>query len=277
MLKSTLLVLTCACIIVSCKTKPKEKPSTSGEIPGHWLVLYPDHHLKTVEEREAYKKAQDSIVGLMGLKLVHFSTNGEFMQADSSFAKPGRWMTGGDKRFLINDGGKGFGEFKGVFVNLENDTMRISQELALEKEKIEVVWHLKRIDAANAQLLFGEQPNWWRKKTTTTEDEAALKKRLKAVLDYSAAYFTLVSKESAYFIQSSAPLPFKYYQHAIGLKDFRTDSDFYQLFYDEANAVSAYNVLSKAMKELENTRFPSGKDFIIEYAGYMKQVSSAIR
>lgn len=274
MIKSTLLVL--ACLMASCKTKPKEEPSTSGDIPGYWLVLYPDHNIRTSGEREAYKKAQDSIAGLMGLRLLHFSPNGGFIQADSSFAKPGRWMTGADKRFLVNEGGKGFGEFKGTFVEIKNDTMRIAEELALQQEKIGVVWHLKRIDETNTKLLFGEQVNWWRKKPAAKEDEAAVKKRLKAVLDYSAAYFTLVSKESAYFIQTSVPLPFKYYQHAIGLKDLKTDSGFYRLFYDEANAVTAYNLLSKAMKELENTRFPSGKDFIIEYARYMKQVSNAI-
>lgn len=274
MLKSTLLLLLVVCLISSCKTPPKEEPVPStGDIPGHWLILYPKHVLKTTEQREVYASAQDSLVSLFGLKLIGFGTNGDFLQVDSSFSTPGKWMVKENNQVMVKQGGKGFEGFKGEFLEIRNDTLRIAEQLKLEDETIQVVWYLKRLDDKSVKTFFGEQQNWWRKKPAAVEDEAALKKRLKAILEYYSVYFRLVSKESAYFSQTKVPLPFKYYQHAMGIRKLSSDMSFCQLFYDEANAQQAHTILSKTMKDIEHERFPSGRDFVIEYAHYMKKLA----
>src|SRR5829696_4776692 len=58
----------CFLLFVSCNGDSNKNPAEA--MTGNWLILYPDHHLKTRSERDVYGKYQDSIVNLFGLKLI---------------------------------------------------------------------------------------------------------------------------------------------------------------------------------------------------------------
>ena len=96
------------------------------------------------------------------------------------------------------------------------------------------------------------------------------------MLLYYSLYYEIVSKESAYFSQSRVFLPFKYYQHSMGLRAFSDKSNFSYFFYTTRQAEQAHNILSGAMYKLQNKTFPSGKDFVIEYAMFMEQLNGVI-
>lgn len=97
------------------------------------------------------------------------------------------------------------------------------------------------------------------------------------MLDYYSTYYFLVDRESSYFIPSRVMLPFRFYQHAIGLRPLTEKSSFMKLFYDSAQAAKAHLSLDIAMGKLRG-RFPSdGESFIHEYASYMKLMAEEIR
>jgi hypothetical protein len=96
------------------------------------------------------------------------------------------------------------------------------------------------------------------------------------MLHYYSLYYEMVSKESAYFSQSRVFLPFKYYQHSMGLRAFNDKSNFSHFFYTTQQAEQAHAILSGAMDKIRNKSFPSGKDFVIEYAMFMNKLAEQI-
>lgn len=263
-------------LFTSCKSRQKEQLNFSEEIKGNWLILYPDHDLANDEQRKLYVKAQDSIVALLGLKTISFRDDGSFVQTDSLFSSPGKWNVNAENNNLfIRSAGKGLDFFAGNITNLWMDTLQVVENIILEDQKIKLTWFLKQIHGKKYGVLFNEEGNWWRK-VNSDETEEALKRRVKAMLQYYALYYELVSIESAYFSQSRVFLPFKYYQHSIGLRPFDAKSDFSRLFKNTKQAEKGYAVLKAAMDKLKNQRFPSGKDFVIEYAMYMSKLAEAI-
>lgn len=263
-------------LFTSCKSRQKEQLNFSEEIKGNWLILYPDHDLANDEQRKLYVKAQDSIVALLGLKTISFRDDGSFVQTDSLFSSPGKWNVNAENNNLfIRSAGKGLDFFAGNITNLWMDTLQVVENIILEDQKIKLTWFLKQIHGKKYGVLFNEEGNWWRK-VNSDETEEAIKRRVKAMLQYYALYYELVSIESAYFSQSRVFLPFKYYQHSIGLRPFDAKSDFSRLFKNTKQAEKGYAVLKAAMDKLKNQRFPSGKDFVIEYAMYMSKLAEAI-
>jgi len=264
--------------MISCNAK-KQK-ATSGDktaIPGQWLILYPEHILYTQKAQEAYTRAtQDSLTNLFGLKMIGLRDNGEFREGDSILKSPGTWMVKENGAFLIDGGGQGFGKFRGAFDGIRNDTMLIAENMALAGDTVKVIWHLKRLDDKSAGYFFNLPANWWRQRPDSTENEFALAKRVKAMLEYYGLYFSIVSKESSYFLPLRVPLPFKYYQHAMTLRPFTDSLPFNTFFYNNNDARKAHLILGDAMKKLEKHRFPSGKDFVIEYATFIQMIDTAI-
>jgi hypothetical protein len=278
MIKFTAIALTVVIAIASCQTTEKASEETvdGSGIYGSWLVVYPKHFLKNDDHRVVYAMAQDSIVNLFGLKLVEFSADGSFKQADSSHHKPGSWQLKENGLILIDKGGLGFDGFRGDLIDSGTDTLKIAQDLKLEDQTVRVVWYLRKLNDADSKTLLGEKENWWRQKPSAEESDTAVKARLKDMLEYYSAYFTLVSRESSYFAQHRVMIPFSYYQHQMGLKAFRSVSPFANVFYNESNARKAYGMIETAMKKLSNEAFPSDKDFVIEYAKYIKRLSEEI-
>ncbi|MET0464184.1 MAG: hypothetical protein ABW007_13560 [Chitinophagaceae bacterium] len=278
--KFFLTAIAAVCLLSSCKNEKKKTAPAKGSTPvsGQWILVYPQEILVSDDQKAAYALAQDSIVNLFGLKLVSFVDNGNFIQADSSLTKPGTWLEKENGQILIDQGGLGFENFRGEIVGVDIKTMKISQDLKIEDQTIPVVWHFKRLNIDQAKNLLSEKANWWRKKPAAAETDTAIKIRITRMLEYYSAYFTLVSEESSYFSMERVPLPFNYYQHAIGLKSFKKVSPaFLNMFYNEADGQRAYKMLESGMiKRAKLKDYPSGKDYVIEYAMYMKKLAEEI-
>lgn len=242
---------------------------------GDWLILYPDHKLNNERQRSVYSRIQDSIVGLSGLKLVTFSGDGTFRQSDS-LQSAGKWGITADNIVFIENGGKGFENYSAKFTAYENNVLKLTESFRLKGEKITLVWHLKRVGKNTASGLFSKKANIWRVKPLKEESATALKERLSGMLEYYAGYYSLINKESTYFIPSRVLLPFKFYQHAVGLKPFDAETAFAGLFFDTLQAGTAYQYLDKAMDRLRD-KFPTaGSNYVEEYAAYMKLMAGEV-
>jgi hypothetical protein len=263
-------------LLVSCTFLEKEKKDLSKEIIGDWLILYPEHDLQNAEQRKLYATAQDSIVALLGLKTISFKENRLFIQTDSLFKPVGKWnLNPENNNLFIRNGGKGLDFFAGKLTGIRRDTMQIVETILLGDQKIKLTWFLKKLTGKKSLGLFDEAKNWWRKKPgIETEDQ--LRKRVKAMLQYYSLYYEVVSRESAYFSQSRVFLPFKYYQHSMALRNFDDKSNFSRFFYTTGQAERAHAILSKAMNKIQHKSFPSGKDFVIEYALFMDKLAEQI-
>jgi hypothetical protein len=271
------LFLSCIIIFSSCTFwQQKEEVNLSEAVNGDWLILYPDHDLINGEQRRIYSEAQDSIVALFGLKTISFRQDGSFLQTDSIFKPAGKWHFNAESnKLFIRNGGKGLDFFQGNVVDIKKDTMRIVENISLNGQNIKLTWYLKRIADKKRSVLFAEDENWWRKKTGP-ENDSQLKKRIKALLAYYSLYYEMVSKESAYFSQARVFLPFRYYQHSMGLKAFDHKGNFSQLFFNTQQAEQAHAILSGAITKLQNEPFPSGEDFVIEYAKFINKLAGVI-
>lgn len=226
-------------LLYSCTFLKKEKKDFSKAIVGDWLILYPDHEIANAEQRKLYTAAQDSIVALLGLKTISFRDKGMFVQTDSLFKPPGKWnLNPENNNLFIRNGGKGLDFFAGNLTGIHHDTMQIVETIVLGDQKIKLTWFLKRITDKKSLALFDEDKNWWRKKPGF-ETDTQLRKRVKAMLQYYSLYYEIVSKESAYFSQSRVFLPFKYYQHSMGLRTFNGKSNFCSFFYTTQQAEQA--------------------------------------
>ena len=270
--KPAIFCLTFFCTFFSsCGTSEKDLEKS---LTGNWLILYPDHQLTSAHQREVYAKYQDSILALYGLKLITLDANGAFKELDSLENPPGKWMITQDSLLKIREGGKGFNPFNTALTSFQDSALLLTQYLPLQDEKIKVVWHLKKVkdDDSIAAKLFSSEANAWRKKPLTPQTADAVKKRLGAMLSYYAGYFDLVGKSSAYFAPVRVPLPFRYYQHAIGLKT-EMPVAFINLFYNEAEAATAYNLLEQALN-LYKGDFSWGGNLVQEYSAFLKKLAA---
>ena len=262
--------------IASCNLKGNKDGDLSKTLAGNWLILYPQHELANGSQRKVYAGMQDSIVGLLGLKTLTMHANGSFAQSDSILSSPGQWHYSPQSNHLfIRNAGRGFDFFKARLLGIANDTLRIVEMINAGSGQIKLVWHLKRIDEKDRKSLFAKDANRWRK-NDRMQDQAHLKRKVNAILEYYSLYYKMIAKESAYFIRSRVFLPFSYYQHSMVLKAFDIDSPFSRLFHSASEAKNAYIILSAAMDKISDQPFPSGKNFVIEYAMYLQQLASAI-
>lgn len=262
---------------ISCFNKSGNDFNPVEMLPGNWLVLYPQHILKTRAQREIYTEKQDSIISLMGLKLISFKNDGTFLQADSLFGGHGKWVSADTSSLEISYGGTGFESFKGKVAGIMNDTLLISEIVSLDNEQVNLIWHLKKVLSGNeAAILFKEEYNSWRKKPAMKETNEELKKRIISMLTYYALYYKLVSKESIYFSRSRVFLPFNYYQHGIGMQPFMPEEPFRGFFFDMADARKGYGFIRSACDKIKKERFPSGENFVIEYAMFFEKLAKAI-
>ena len=269
------LLLLVGFVFVSCMNISDRGLDFHKEIQADWLILYPQHILKNPVQGKIYGIAQDSIVNLLGLKLVSFSNNGEFIQTDSLFGKHGAWKIADTGRLEISKAGKGLENFRGTIVGLVNDTILIEEMVRINNESIKLIWHLKKISSASDGAdLFKKQNNLWRQRPVKNETEKEIKERLVAMLKYYSLYFKVVAKESIYFSPVRVFLPFTYYQHGIGLTGY--SDDFVKCFFDRADAEKGYHAIKEAFERTSNLDFPSGGNYVIEYSKYFQRLAGVI-
>jgi len=257
-------------IIHSCKPL-SEAEKLHQTLTGKWLLVYPDHKLRNDRQELIYGRIQDSIVSLKGLKLLRLSDNGVFQQLDSP-DKKGRWGMTAGKIVFVEDGGKGFDNFSAYYSGYNDGMMELTEFIETGGEKIELAWKLKKITGGAASGLFEESENAWRKRPDQPESEKQMRQRLAEMLRYYSDYFKLVTKESSFFVTTRIILPFKFYQHAMGMKTFDEQNYFVQLFFNRQQAEQAWQYLKRCLTKLRND-FPSKENYVEEYAGFMEKMS----
>lgn len=262
----------------ACKQKKEEDKNLYQTVTGNWFVVYAGDELLNDRQREIYGQIQDSLTDLKCLKLITFTENGSFIQLDSSQHK-GNWGTKDHEYLVINDGGNGFENFRGVFAGYSNDdsTLKLTETVKARGENLRFVWNLKRMDKESHAILFDEKMNRWRKKPAAPETDGQLRERLAEILEYYAGYFQLISEEASYFMPMRVFLPMKYYQHAIGMKDFDKNSKFVSFFFSEEEAQKAYTILSAALKAADFDKVEGGNSYTREYAQMLKIIANGIK
>ena len=257
----------------SCKSL-SETEKLHQTLAGKWLLIAPDHKLKGGWQKVVYSHIQDSIVGLMGLKLIVLAEHGVFQQMDSA-GKKGRWGMTADNVVFIENGGKGFENFRSHFTNYRDGLLELTEFVEAEGEKIELVWNLKKITGSSASGLFEDKRNEWRKRPGHPESEKQMKERLSDMLHYYSDYDELVTKESSFFVPTRIILPFKFYQHAMAMKPFEEESFFTRLFFNKEQAEQAWQYLKRIVTKLKND-FPRKKTYVEEYAEFMENMADEI-
>lgn len=256
--------------IVSCSTR-SEQDTLRSDIAGSWLVMDPDHSPENKRQKKVYSGIHDSIELLNGLKLVNLLEDGTFQQMDSLHIK-GKWGISPYNDIYIIGGGKGFDNFKTKLSGFEKDLLQLDEKLNIEGETLKVTWNLKKVDAP---AFFEQKNNTWRQKPSQPESAEQMRKRLSQMLKYYSDYFKLVNKEADYFMPARIPLPLKYYQHAMGMGNYNRQSPFSHLFFDDTQSKQAYDLLEETIIALRD-KFPSGKDFVDEYALFIELMSKEI-
>jgi hypothetical protein len=260
--------------ISSCKS-PSEVEKIQQTLVGKWLIIAPDPVLKNSSQRQVYKHIQDSLVDLRALKMIMFSDDGGFQQMDSLEMK-GRWNVSTEKVIHIERGGAGFENYSVKFTDYKEGRLQLTGFIQAEGESIKLIWVLKKVTGSAASELFSPKNNEWRRRPVQPETTVQIKKRLADMLNYYSSYDNLVAKESTFFIPSRVIIPFRFYQHAMGMKDLSTESSFSKLFFNNEQAEQAYGYLSEAVTLLKSD-FPSiSGSYLKEYAAFMEKMADAV-
>lgn len=257
-------------LIVSCSSL-SEQDKLRNKVTGNWLVMNLDQYPENKRQKKVYEKVQDSIETQNELKLVSFFEDGIFQQMDS-LNKKGKWTITPYNEVYIMDGGKGFENFKTKLFDSRDGLLQLDEKMYIEGESIKLTWNLKKVKEPG---LFGADNNAWRNKPQRPESAEEIKKRLSVMLNYYSLYFNVVNKESTYFIPVRVMLPFRYYQHAMGMGNYKPQSAFSNLFFDSTQSKQAYYFLENTIRTLRHD-YPSGTDFIDEYASFMELMAKEI-
>lgn len=249
------------------------KDDLRSQLSGDWIILYPEHKLDNDWQRIAYSRMQDSIVSLLGLKLLVLSENGGFRQLDS-MGMNGKWGITTDKKLFIQKGGRGFEAFSASIAHFEKNKLLLTESVDAGDEKIRLTWHLKKLTKAESRLM-SEERNAWRVRPSGPESEKEIRTRLSQMLLFYADYYELVTAEASFFIPSRVVLPFKFYQHAMGVTPFNQTSFFAGLFYDDGQAAQAHRLLSTTLENLSG-EFPKKDDYVKEYAAFMRMMGERL-
>jgi hypothetical protein len=253
--------------ITSCAQVSRQE-KIQRAVTGDWLVIWGQHRLQDEEQYQVYGKIQDSIIEAKSLKLVRFFDDGSFLQMDTP-EQSGKWQVSRAGEVVIGDGGQGFDNLKTNFLRFKQNELELEEQLNMNGDVILLNWHLKKIKNSS---LFERERNLWRNRPTRAETEQEIRNRLAIIFIYYSDYFKLVAKESSYFIGRRVPLPLKFYQHAMGTLDFDPRSNFANLFFNEEQARLAHGWVKRTVYRLGN-KFPDGKNYVEEYADYMKLVA----
>lgn len=267
-----------ACLIttllsVSCTVNDKKNPESV--LPGNWFVLYPKEELQTRKQEEVYAATQDSLTNLKCLKLLRLSEQGTFNQLDS-ISITGSWSIKEEAVVNFAGGGRGFDLFQTRFTGYNKGILKLTELVDVRGEKLKLVWHLMKIEKGEAATLFDEAKNKWRYKAVKQESDNEIRERLIQMLEYYAVYFQLIADESSFFMPSRVILPFKFYQHGIGLKTFDPESNFAQLFYSTEQAKFASYVLDGAIDRASFV-FKDNSSYSREYVKMLEELAREVR
>lgn len=263
-------------LFTACKQQEGKK-KLHQVVEGNWFVVYPDDNLLTEKQNKIYAEIQDSVTDLKCLKLISFKEGGVFTQLDSVSNK-GKWGTKDNEYVIINDGGNGFEDFKAQFSSYseEDSILKITETVRAKGENLRFIWNLKRLESGEKAKLFDDKMNSWRNKPSAPETDEQIRKRLSQMLLFYSGYFQLISEEASYFMPMRVHMPLKFYQHAIGAKDFKPDSRFVTFFYSEEQARMAYELLKAAIKNSDFDDVEGGNSYTREYSLMLKIMAKTL-
>ncbi len=262
-------------LVSLCCNEAAEKKGLHSKMVGNWFVLFHEETVMSEKQEKLYAAVEDSLELLKNLKLVSFSEKGAFKQLDS-FVTEGRWGTKDEQVVYVNDGGKGFENFRTEFERYGDEVLELSENINVQGEKIKLTWHLLKIEEGPELELFETAKNKWRSVPTKEETDPELKERLAQMLQFYAAYFKLIAERSSYFIPARVPLPLRFYQHAIGIKPFDKESNFVKLFYSPAQAERAFYLIKDAINK-SKFDFPEKNSYSEEYSLMLNIMAEQIR
>jgi hypothetical protein len=259
----------------ACSSGPGK--TVHQQLEGNWFVIYPEEELRNEQQKKIFARIQDSLVTLKGVKPITLQKDGTFIQWDST-GTTGQWGLLDEKMVVVNNGGRGFNDFKALFTSLEKDKLSLTEYIDTEGERIKLVWHLRKISSGEFLELFDPAKNEWRQKPPSAESPQQIKERLSAMLHYYAIYFKLIAEQSSYFMPIRVMLPLKFYQHAIGMKELDIHHRFVSLFYSVDQASMAYDILKQTVNKSDHNFPESDKNsYSLEYAMMLEQLAKEIK
>lgn len=175
----------------------------------------------------------------------------------------------------IQEGGEGFENFRINFMSYQDDMLQLSETIPYANDDIRLLSHIRKVDKKTTNKLFAPERNEWRKKPAKVESNSEIKQRLTTILLYYVDYYNWVAEAFSFFIGKRIILPFEFYQHAIGTKDFNPDSDFAKLFFDQQQAEKAYEYLQDVVTVLRND-FDKKSNYVKGYATHMGSMARKI-
>lgn len=271
-MRNLISLIVFAFLLNACNEKNLADPQ--AVLPGNWFLLYPDEDLQTREQEAVYAETQDSLTDAKCLKLLRFTEKGSFHQQDS-IGITGNWKIKEQDVIQVFGGGEGFERFQTKFTGYDNDILKLTETVNTRGQKLELVWHLLRIEKGKEKALFDEAKNKWRIKAVKEESDAEVRERVKQMLVYYSVYFDLIADRSTYFMPSRIVLPLNFYQHGLGVKTFNPESKFARLFYSTEQAKFASYVLEGAMKKAK-FNFKDNSSFSREYARMLEEMAKLV-
>lgn len=269
-----LIVVICSLLLISCK--PGSGGSLQKKVTGNWFIVYPEEETSTEAERRLYARIQDSLLEGKALKPVSFLENGTFIQWDS-LSHAGSWGITEEKQVVVGNGGKGFKNFRAEFMR-EGDEAILREKVETSDGILYIKWHLSRLNGGASAELTNPEKNAWRKRPAGPETEAAMRKRMAAALHYYSVYFALVGDAANFFLPYRVMLPFRFYQHAIGMRDQDPKHRFYSLFYSEEDAAKGYAMLKTLIND-SDLNYPDveSDSYSKEYAMMLEELSKELQ
>lgn len=258
-----------------CSSSSSDKGDVRKQVTGDWFILYPDEDLKNPAQEKLYARLQDSLVNLKGVKMVSFFENGTFIQWDSTVMK-GKWGVA-EEEVVVSKAGTGFQNFKSTYSGYKDGVLKLTEFVNADGETLKLVWHLKKITGSKFAGLFGTENNQWRTAPGRAETDDELKQRLSKMLSYYSLYFKLISEESSYFMPMRIMLPVRFYQHAIGMKDFDEDHRFVSLFSSKEQAKKAFDYLKMTVNGTNFDLPEENKNsYSFEYAQMLEKMAEEV-
>ncbi|MBC7902896.1 MAG: hypothetical protein H7Y27_05715 [Gemmatimonadaceae bacterium] len=261
-------------VIYSCN--PLDSESGKRELmTGNWVFVYADNSHFDNFQRKDYAALKDTLAAVMGLKLVSFHADGRFSQTDSMYRQNGKWEITAGGELRVSDGGRAFNPLVAQFAEMKEGRLHLRQYLKLGYDSAGLIWQIKKIGPEHPQAaLFDSTNNLWRKPALKEETNRQLRARVAGMLKFYSLYFRLLSTEANYFSPRKVFLPFIYYQHSIGMKSLEESPAFARHFYSIEQAAMGWDMLKTAFRASRS--FPSGTDYVIEYADYLAILQRAV-
>jgi len=275
LMRFLLLLALLSALITSCGSGKKAK-NEPLRVEGSWVALYSRLDKEMEDSRDLYNEVKDSLLMLHGLKLLRFEPDGKIYQADSIMAAPGSWALTPEGILLIRNAGLGMERLMGQDAQLKDGKMIVAHPVKVKGQLLKVNWYYARLDEKDAVLLDKEQ-NTWRKMLPADATEKQVAEKIVKILRYYGHYFHVIGREANYFYAERMIVPFKYYQHGVGLQNFSMENRFARQFADSVQATKAWDIIRKGFYRISDVPYPTVKNNYTEgYALFIESLANDI-